>query len=456
MAPVPAGETQFAKMTQTPIPALISRLAVPTVISMLVSSLYNMADTFFVSRIGTSAGAAVGIVFSVMAVIQALGFTIGMGTGSLLSRLLGQKDIDAADKIVSIGFFTAIFLGLCISVPGLIFLESFMVFLGSTPTILPFAKSYAFYILLGAPLMCGAFILNNILRAEGKAAFSMVGLTTGGILNILLDPIFIFVFGMGTAGAGAATLISQTISFCILLQFILRGKSVSRISVFNIPGSRQLFSSAVLITSTGFPSLCRQGLASISTMMLNRRASLYGDAVVAGFAIVLRITMFISSIMIGIGQGLTPVVGFNYGAGKFRRVRDAYFFTVATGFAILSVLSALLFIFAPEVIRAFSEKPEVIAAGTVVLHWQCMALPFHPVIISSNMLMQATGKIGTATFLSANRQGVFFIPLVIVLPALFGLSGLEIVQSIADLLSFLTAIPFAVIFLRKLKDAGNS
>ena len=450
MAAVPAGETQFARMTQTPIPSLVSKLAVPTVISMLVSSLYNMADTFFVARIGTSAGAAVGIVFSVMALIQALGFTIGMGTGSLLSRLLGQKDIEEANKIVSTGFFSAMFLGLCISIPGLVFLNPFMLFLGSTPTILPFAKSYAFYILMGAPLMCGAFVLNNILRAEGKAAFSMVGLTTGGILNIILDPLFIFGFGMGTAGAGAATLISQAISFIILLQFILRGKSVSRISFFSIPRAGKYFASAMLIASTGFPSLCRQGLASVSTMMLNRSASLYGDAVVAGFAIVLRITMFISSIMIGIGQGLTPVVGFNYGAGKFRRVRDAYFFTVATGFVILSVSSVLLFIFAPDIIRTFSSREEVIAAGTVVLRWQCLALPFHPVIISTNMMMQATGKIGIATFLSSNRQGVFFIPLATILPALWGLSGLEAVQSIADLLSFLTAAPFAFFFLQKL------
>lgn len=447
-----ANEKQFLTMTQTPIPALISRLAVPTVISMLVSSLYNMADTFFVSRIGTSAGAAVGIVFSVMAIIQAAGFTLGMGTGSLLSRLLGKKDINAANRIVSIGFFTAFFFGLCVSIPGLVFIERLMVFLGASPTILPYAKSYASCILVGAPLMSASFVLNNILRAEGKAAFSMIGLTTGGILNIALDPLFIFKFGLGTIGAGAATLISQAISFCILLQFFLRKKSVSRISLFNIPFAATTFFSIAKIISTGFPSLCRQGLASVSTMMLNRRAALYGDAVVAGFSIVLRITMLISSIMIGIGQGMTPVAGFNYGAGDFKRVRQSYFFTVAAGGFILTALSFFLFIFAPEIIQAFSAQREVVSAGTAVLKWQSIALPLHAVIVTSNMILQATGKIIPATFLSSNRQGTFFIPLVLILPAVFGLPGLEAVQAISDVFSFLAAIPFAAYFLCKLEN----
>lgn len=445
-------KSQYQTMTQTPVPRLITRLAVPTVVSMLVSSLYNMADTFFVARIGTSAGAAVGVVFSAMAVIQAVGFTVGMGSGSILSRLLGQQNTEAGNRVVSVGFFMAVFLGLCIAVPGLLFLDPFMLFLGSTETILPFAKSYAVWILTGAPLMCGSFFLNNILRAEGRAAFSMIGLTAGGFLNILLDPLLIFGFGMGTAGAGAATLVSQAVSFCILLQFFLRKKSASRISVRCFPPARDVFPQAGRIIANGFPSLCRQGLSSISVVMLNRRAALYGDAVVAGFAVVLRITMFVASVMIGIGQGFTPVAGFNYGAGKYSRVRAAYRFTLKSGFLLLAAASAVLFLFAPQVIAVFSGQREVVAAGTAILRWQCAALPFHAGIVTTNMLMQATGKTVTAAFLSSNRQGSFFLPLVLVLPAVFGLRGLEAVQGVSDFLSFLAAIPFAVSFLRKLKQ----
>ena len=440
-------DEQYNKMVNTPVWKLITKLAIPTIISMLVTSLYNMADTFFVSQLGTEASAAVGIVFPIMSIIQACGFTLGMGSGSLVSIRLGQKRNEEASIISSTAFFAALGVGLLITCFGNLFAQVVLSFVGADAAVLPYAKDYASFIFWGAPFMCASFVLNNDLRAEGKAFLSMIALTTGGILNLILDPIFIFTLGLGIRGAALCTLLTQFTSFWLLFQFYLRRKSICHISVKNISKDIRVLGK---VASTGLPSLARQGLASIASIMLNRTAAGFGVSAVAAMAIVLKIIMFIASMMIGIGQGFSPVSGYNYGAKRYDRVRKAYVFLVSSGATVMAVFAAVTVIFAPQIIRAFRNDPEVIAVGTVALRWQAAFLPLHALIVGTNMLMQSTRHIKQATFLSMNRQGVYFIPAILILPRLFGLFGVEISQAVADLLSTVTAIPYMIWFFRKL------
>ena len=332
---------QFRRMTETPIPQLILSLAAPTILSMLITSIYNLADTFFVGQISTSASGAVGVVSSLMAIIQALGFMLGHGAGGIISRSLGSRDTTAATRFASTSFFTALVFGVVLAVAGLGTLPHFMMLLGSTETILPHACAYARPILIAAPLMISSLVMNNILRYEGKASFAMIGLVTGGVLNIALDPLFMFVFGLGTAGAGIATALSQSISFCILLSMFLRGKTVSQFRLSAVTREARDFGRILL---GGAPSFGRQGLNSIGGMLLNLAARSYGDAAVAGMSIVSRIFMFIISVAIGVGQGLQPVASFNYGARKYRRVRQAAIFTIEAAFCMLVVLVGLCWV----------------------------------------------------------------------------------------------------------------
>ncbi len=438
---------QFRKMTETPIPRLILGLAAPTILSMLITSIYNLADTFFVGQISTSASGAVGVVSSLMAIIQALGFMLGHGAGSIISRSLGSQNTDAATRFASTSFFTALVLGSVLLAGGLATLPGFMMLLGSTETILPHACAYARYILLAAPIMMASLVMNNILRYEGKASFAMIGLVTGGVLNIVLDPIFMFVFGLGTAGAGLATALSQCISFCILLSMFLRGKTVSQFKISAVTRSPAEFGTLLM---TGMPSFGRQGLNSIGGMLLNIAARSYGDAAVAGMSIVSRIFLFIISVAIGTGQGLQPVAGFNYGARKYRRVQQACIFTIEASFCFLLVLLTACWFNAETLIRLFRDDPEVTAVALPAFRFQCFAMLLQPVIVVGNMLFQSIGKSGRATFLACCRQGVFFIPLILTLPRLFGLSGVEICQPIADVLTFFVTVPFLLPFLHKL------
>lgn len=438
---------QFRKMTETPIPKLILSLAAPTILSMLITSIYNLADTFFVGQISTSASGAVGIVSSLMAIIQALGFMLGHGSGSIISRMLGSQNTKAATRFASTSFFTALLFGFILMVTGLSTLPHFMMLLGSTETILPHACAYARPILIAAPLMMSSLVMNNILRYEGKASFAMIGLVTGGVLNIALDPLFMFGLGLGTAGAGIATALSQSVSFCILLSMFLRGKTVSQFQFSAITRDPHEF---LQILFTGAPSFGRQGLQSIGGMLLNIAARSYGDAAVAGMSIVSRIFMFIISVAIGVGQGLQPVAAFNYGARKYRRVRQAAIFTMEMAFVMLVVLVSLCWLNGDALIRLFRDDPEVTAIALPAFHYQCLAILLQPVIVVANMVFQSVGKAGKATFLACCRQGVCFIPLILVLPRAFGLVGVEICQPIADLLTFFISLPFLLTFLRQL------
>ena len=438
---------QFRRMTETPIPQLILSLAAPTILSMLITSIYNLADTFFVGQISTSASGAVGVVSSLMAIIQALGFMLGHGAGTIISRSLGSRDTTAATRFASTSFFTALVFGVVLAVAGLGTLPHFMMLLGSTETILPHACAYARPILIAAPLMISSLVMNNILRYEGKASFAMIGLVTGGVLNIALDPLFMFVFGLGTAGAGIATALSQSISFCILLSMFLRGKTVSQFRLSAVTREARDFGRILL---GGAPSFGRQGLNSIGGMLLNLAARSYGDAAVAGMSIVSRIFMFIISVAIGMGQGLQPVASFNYGARKYRRVRQAAIFTIEAAFCMLVVLVGLCWVNGDALVRLFRDDPAVTAVALPAFHYQCLAMLLQPIIVVANMTFQSVGASGRATFLACCRQGVFFIPLILILPRTHGLFGVEICQPIADVLTFLVSLPFLIEFLQQL------
>lgn len=455
-----ASEAQYLKMTGTPIPRLITSLAVPTIISMLITGIYNLADTYFVSLLHSdSATAAVGVVFSLMALIQAVGFTLGMGSGSLISRLLGRQQKEAADTVLSSGFTAAVLFGVLVTAMGLIFIDPLMAALGSSETILPYARSYAQYILFGAPIMAASFVLNNVLRAEGHATLSMAGITIGGILNIVLDPIFILreitlPFGLvlpglnlGTAGAAIATLLSQCISFLILFSCFLTRKSILHLSVRNVARrGRQYWD----IVCTGLPSFSRQGLAVIATVALNHAAMVYGDPAVAGMSVVGRVFMLIISALIGFGQGYQPVVGYNYGARRFDRVRESFFFSLKTASVMMGILAIIGWLAAPRVIGMFGSG-QMQEIGTFAMRAQCVGLLFQTLGVLSNMTFQAVGKSWQATFLSSCRQGVYFLPLILILPRVAGLTGVEITQPLADVCTFVTCIPFLAAFFRDLK-----
>ena len=441
-------EEKFRKMTEEPVGKLISKLAVPCIISMLVTSFYNMADTFFVGQMkSNSASGAVGVAFSMMAVIQAVGFFFGHGSGNYISRELGKKNYHEAEKMAATGFFSSLMAGTIIALAGEIFIDELAVFLGSTETILPYTVEYLRAVLLGAPWITASFVLNNQLRFQGNASFAMVGITFGAVLNIALDPILIFTFDMGIAGAGYATVISQFISFCILL-----------CGMQKLGGTKIRFSNISLnwfyyknIINGGFPSLARQGLASVATITLNNVARPYGDAVIAAMGIVQRIAMFGASTMIGFGQGFQPFCGFNYGAGLYKRVKEGFYFCVKTSAAVLLVIAAAGFVFAPELISLFRDDPEVIKAGSTALRLQCLTFAAHSWIVVSTMMTQVIGKAVPATFLATARQGLFFIPAVLILSRLFGVFGIQLAQPIADICTLFCAIPIQLKILKEIE-----
>ena len=446
-------EETYHRMIHTPIPKLIVQLGLPTIASMLISSIYNMADTYFVGTLGKSASGAIGVVFSLMAILQAFGFLYGHGSGSLLSRKLGQQDITSASKYGSTGFFLALATGIIIGVLGLAFLTPLMYLLGTTDTILPHARQYAFFILLGAPFFVGSCVLNNILRYEGMSLFAMIGLVSGGLLNILLDPLFILVFHMGTAGAGLATALSQCVSFSILLFMFLSKKTACRLHIRNF--TRNIRDIGKIIT-TGLPSLIRQGLGGFSGMLLNHQAGIYGDAAVAAMSIVNRISQFIFSVNIGIGQGFQPVASFNFGAKKYSRVKQGFWFATLFSEALLGITSVICLFFAEPLVQLFQHDPSVVTIGIPALRLQSVACLFLPFFSCGNMMFQSTGQSGRASLLAMLRNGVWFIPLIIVLPALFGLNGVISAQPISDLLSFLVATPLVMHFLRHLPQDQTS
>lgn len=451
-------QAKYVRMTGTPVPKLVLQLAVPTIISMSVSAMYNLADSYFVGHVSTGATAAVGIAFAYQSFIQAIGFFFGSGSGNYLSRALGARDSAGAEKMAATGFLTSFILAVLVALAGLSCLTPLCRLLGATPDVLPSARAYMGWLLLATPFLVSQMSLNNQLRMQGNAVFAMIGVSSGAVLNVILDPIFIFTLDMGVAGASLSTAISQFVSWCLLLWGTTFHGNV-HIHLRNFAPSAERYRE---IAAVGLPSLMRQSLGCISTICLNWAAAKYSlpgceASTIAAFSVVSRIMLCAMSVIIGFGQGFQPVCGFNWGAELYGRVRQAYVFTMKTSTAAILVMSVLGFVFAPEVIAFFRDADaELIRIGTTVLRWQCVAFPLVGVTSPTNMLLQNIRRTLPATLLSASRQGIFFYPALLIAPRLWGLQGLQCTMALADIGTFLLCVPFAVSILRELSRRATT
>lgn len=440
-------DVQYEEMTDKPVSRLLLKLSVPAIISMMITNLYNIADTAFVGLLGTSESGATGVVFSFMSILQAVAFMCGQGSGSILARRLGTKNLKEATESASTGFFLSFSLGLLISILTFIFMDPILWILGSTKTIYPYAKTYIIYIALAAPFFTSSLTLNNILRYEGKAKLGTVGMTVGAVLNVGLDALFIFIFKMGIAGAALATAISQVVSFCILLSMFIWGKTQTKISFKHIAKSRFVHFS---ILATGFPSCLRQALTSISSMLLNQCAKVYGDAAVSAFSCVSKISFFSMAIAIGIGQGFQPICSFNYGAKRHERVKKAFIGSIVAEETVLFVLSIPMFIFAPQLIMLMRNDPAVIEIGVRALRLTCISSLFLPFGMMTEMGFQSIGSKFLATLCSSLRSGVVLIPTLLILASTRGLAGVQEAQPLAVVIASAIALIFYKKFLNKL------
>lgn len=445
-------EERFTKMTTAPVEKLVCGLAVPSIGSMMVSAIYNTVDTFFVGRTGTQSVAALGIVFSFMVITQAIAFMFGHGSGNYISRALGRRDSSTAATMAATGFFSAITVSAAIATTAICFMEPVLRVFGATPTIMPVAKDYFFWIAVGAPFITGTFVINNQMRLQGNARLALRGIMSGALLNMVLDPIFIFGFDMGVAGAGLATALSQLTSFTVLLSLTGKNGGIAiRPRNFHLQG---WYYKEIL--AGGLPSLFRQGTMGLVTICLNNVAGLYGDSVIAAFSITQRLTMLSNSILIGFGQGFQPVCGFNYGAGLYARVRKAFWFCVRTGSVYCFAVAIVAFTFAPGLISIFrADDPDVISFGTLVLRCNSITYGFLGLIIMSNMFLQNIRYTRSAIVVAVAREGIFFLPTLILIHLLWGKAGLPAVQPVSDVLAFILSLILSVKALQDMKKKEN-
>lgn len=435
-------------LTSAPVGKVILTMAVPTVISMLVTSIYNIVDTFFVGRLSTQATAAVGIVFPIMTIVQAFGFFFGQGSGTYISRMLGAKNKEYASKMAVTALVGSCTFGLLLAIFGLLFLDPLSRALGATPTILQPTREFLSIILLGAPFMTGALTLNNQIRFQGNAAYSMIGILSGAVLNVIMVPLFTFTFGLGVRGAAIGTVIGQIASFVVLLAMSYKGDGV-KMKLRDFSTEKSFY---IDIFKGGTPSLTRQGMASLATVLLNVAAGGFGDAAIAGMSIVSRISLVVFSGIIGLGQGFQPVCGFSYGAGLYERVKKGYLFCLKAGMGFLVACCIPGFIFADVIVDVLRHDPEVVAVGMTALRWQIVTWPIAAFITFSNMTLQTSGRSLPANILAGCRNGLFFIPLILILPRLFGLFGVEICQTVADVFSLMVAVPLMVSYFRSIRS----
>lgn len=438
---------RYEMLTKTKVGPLILKLAFPTIISMMVTALYNAADTYFVGKISTEATAAVGIVFSAMAIIQAIGFFFGHGSGNFLSRMLGAGRVKKANEMASTGFALAIISGLTVAILGNIFIDELVNLIGATKGSAADTKSYMQIILIGAPFMMAQFVVNNQLRFQGSAMYAMIGLCFGAVINVGLDPLLIFTFDMGVKGAAIATVAGQAVSFVALLIGSFRGENI-HLNIKNVKINKYYL---LEVINGGSPSLLRQGLAAISTVCLNRAAGrLGGDPAIAGMSVVTRVMLILSCVIIGFGQGYQPVCSFNYGANLKSRVKEGYFFCVKYGTIFFLFLSVICFLFTPEIISIFRNDPKVIEVGVKALRFQALTLPLNATIVITNMMLQSTGHGLKGSIMASAKNGIFFLPMIFILPAIWGITGVEAAQAVADVCAFILSIPMAWSELKKM------
>lgn len=435
----PRHRDNYEFLTQAPVSRVILTMAVPTIVSMLVTCFYVIVDTYFVGQLNTQSTAAVGIVFPLMSLIQAIGSFFGHGSGAYMSRELGARRTDNASSMATTGLVYALLTGILIAVVALLFLRPLSLVLGSTATSLPFTEQYMAIILLGAPFQIASFTLNSQLRMQGNARYAMWGIISGALLNVILDPILIFACGLQLRGAALATVIGQIVSVAVLLAMChFRATTGVRLR----PRFFSLHWHYVReIVYGGSPSLSRQGLASISVVLLNVAAAGYGDAAVAAMSIVSRVTMFVMAVIVGLGQGFQPFCGYCYGAALYNRLRHGFWFTVRVGFIFLLFFSAVFFCFAEQTIAVFRDDAIVIAIGSTALRWHLAVYPLNAYIMAGNMMLQTTRRPIRANVLSSARRGLVFIPFILILPHLFGLMGIAMCQAVCDVVTFIIAIP---------------
>ena len=435
------------------IPRNIISLALPMTAAQLINVLYSVVDRIYLGRLpGHLALTGLGLTLPIISIVMGFANLCGTGGAPLCSIYRGKGEEEEAERIMGNAFTLLLIFGVAVTGVFLLFRHPLLYLFGASDATYPYAEAYMTIYLLGTVFVMIGLGMNPFITSQGFGRTGMMTVGLGAVVNIVLDPVFIFGLGMGTGGAGTATALSQSISFCILLSMFLRGKTVSRFRITQVTRSARDFGQ---IFFNGAPSFGRQGLNSIGSMLLNVAARNYGDAAVAGMSIVSRIFQFVLSVAIGVGQGLQPVAAFNYGARRFARVRKAAIFTISTAFVFMAVLNSLCWFNAEPLIRLFRDDPAVTAVALPALRYQCIAMFLQPVIIVTNMMFQSIGKSGRATFLACCRQGVCFIPLILTLPRIWGLSGIELCQPIADGLTFCISVPFLLPFLKELKEQGD-
>ena len=445
-------DAYYEKMTTTPVSKLIISLGIPTTISMLITSIYNMADTYFVGGLGDSPQAATGILFTLQCIIQAVAFMLGHGAGTYVAKYIAQKNFSKASEYTSTSFFVGGFMGLCMMGAGLAFLEPFLRFLGSTETILPYAKDYGMWILIACPFLICSLVLNNVLRYEGKAFYAMFGLGAGGILNILGDYVLIERFNLGVYGAGLSTAASQIVSFTLLLILYLK-TAQSKLSLRYIAREFEVY---LNIFKMGLPSLIRQGLTSISNGLLNNLIKPFGDAPLAAMSIVQKYSSFVMCVGLGIGQGYQPFASFNYELKEYDRVKKGTKFLMAFGVCAVGALATVGFIFASDIVAIFQKVPAVIEVGTPAMRYASIGLLFLPISVSCNMLYQSIRKAAMASFMAIMRSGAVLIPVLLIAGTFFGLDGIIMAQPISDIITGLISFPFFLLFLKKTPSTAEA
>lgn len=447
-------EARRLMMLNEPLYKVIPKMAVPTIIAFLINSIYSLADTYFVSSLGTNATAAVSVNASLDQLIMMCGSMLAVGANSYIARLMGEGNDKKASQVLSACFFTAFGIGALLMIFGSIFMTSMVRLLGATPTCEEYSIQYASYVLMAAPFMAANFVLNQCLRSEGSATLSMVGMGFGGVLNCVLDPIFIFDLNMGVAGASLATAISKLVSFVILIFPYITKRSMLRLSAKNIRFTKDTVKEVV---SVGSSSMFRNALAVVAGILLNDIAGDISDSALAGIGVCTKVMMFPFGIVLGFGNGFQPVAGFNWGAKRYDRVTASYKFSSWTALIGSAILAAVLILLAEPMIIAFAgEDPDMLRIGKLCLILQALTLPIHAWVAVVNMLCNALGNAVGAFLLATARQGTCFIPIVHLMAWLLGENGVAGVQAMADVLSLALAIPMAILMTKKIRLAHSS
>ena len=446
-------------MLETPLHKLIPAMALPSILAMIISSIYSFGDTFFVSQLGKTAVSAVGINHSLDMLIMMAGSMMGMGAGSYISRLMGAQDIEKAEQVFVTSLVTAFGFGAIVTVLGTIFMKPLVRVLGATPEIEQYSLDYAKWVLLAAPVMASNFVLNQALRAEGSATLSMAGMAIGNIIDFALNPLFIITFDLGIGGASSSTAISKTISFCILIYPYIRNKSLIKLNMRNMKYSVDIVTE---VAKMGSPALIRTGMNIVTGTILNRTAAADSTSALAAISVTNRLMQMVGSMSMGLGQGYQPVVGFCWGAKRYKRIKEAFWFTVFSSACVLGVLAIIYIIFAQQLIGVFNSEAdaEMLKIGMFALRMQSSAIILMSFSMTVNMAYAGTGKAMGSMLLSGCRQGIMFLPMVLILPRMFGTMGIAAVQAGADFMTLAVSIPLAVHILKEinrlaLEDTGE-